>query len=102
MIGGLGDDTYIVDNALDVVTENANEGTDLVQSSVTYTLTANVESLTLTATAAINGTGNALDNVLTGNSAANISNIACTAPASRGVAETLCITIFRSPSLPFI
>ena len=37
-----------------------------------------------------------------GNSAANISNIACTAPASRGVAETLCITIFRSPSLLFI
>jgi Ca2+-binding RTX toxin-like protein len=71
MIGGAGNDTYIVDNTGDVVTENANEGTDLVQSSVTYTLSANVENLTLTGTAAINGTGNALDNVLIGNSAVN-------------------------------
>ena len=71
LIGGAGNDTYVVDNAADVVTENLNEGTDLVQSSVTYTLAANVESLTLTGTTAINGTGNALDNVLTGNTAAN-------------------------------
>ncbi len=72
MSGGLGDDTYVVDNIHDVVTENANEGTDLVQASVSYTLSANVENLTLTGTAAINGTGNALGNVLTGNSDANI------------------------------
>ncbi|MFI3156939.1 MAG: S8 family serine peptidase, partial [Methylococcaceae bacterium] len=71
MLGGLGDDTYVVDNTLDVVTENINEGTDEVQSSVTYTLTGNVENLTLTGTAAINGIGNALDNVLTGNNAAS-------------------------------
>jgi Ca2+-binding RTX toxin-like protein len=71
MIGGAGNDTYVVDNTADVVTENLNEGTDLVQSSVTTTLSANVENLTLTGTSAINGTGNALDNVLTGNSAAN-------------------------------
>ncbi|TND01465.1 MAG: Ig family protein [Gammaproteobacteria bacterium] len=71
LIGGLGDDTYVVDNTGDVVTENAGEGADLVQSSVTYTLTnVNVENLTLTGTTAINGTGNAANNVLTGNSAA--------------------------------
>lgn len=40
--------TYVVDNAGDVVTEAANAGTDLVQSSITYTLTANVENLALT------------------------------------------------------
>ncbi|WP_246881469.1 putative Ig domain-containing protein [Acidovorax sp. JG5] len=74
MIGGAGNDTYVVDNTGDVVTENANEGTDLVQSGVTYTLSANVENLTLTGTTAINGTGNALDNVLTGNTAANTLN----------------------------
>ena len=71
MIGGAGDDTYVVDNTADAVTENANEGTDLIQSTVTYTLAANVENLTLTGTTAINGTGNTLDNVLTGNAAVN-------------------------------
>ena len=71
MTGGTGNDTYVVDAASDVVTESLNSGTDTVQSSITYSLGANVENLTLTGTAAINGTGNALDNVLTGNSAAN-------------------------------
>src|SRR3569623_489181 len=71
MIGGAGNDTYLVDNGSDVVTENLNEGIDTVQSSITYILGANVENLTLTGTAAINGSGNALDNVLTGNSADN-------------------------------
>jgi Ca2+-binding RTX toxin-like protein len=43
----------------------------LVQSSVTYTLLDSIENLTLTGSAAINGTGNILDNILTGNSAVN-------------------------------
>ena len=71
MIGGAGNDTYTVDNAGDVVTENANEGTDTVNSSVTYTLAANIENLTLTGITAINGTGNTGNNVLTGNTANN-------------------------------
>ena len=71
MAGGTGNDTYVVDNVGDVVTEALNEGTDLVQSSVSFTLGANVENLTLTGSANINGTGNALANVLTGNSGAN-------------------------------
>ena len=49
MIGGLGDDTYYVDNAGDIVTEVAGEGTDSVLSSISYTLGANVENLTLPA-----------------------------------------------------
>jgi Ca2+-binding RTX toxin-like protein len=72
MAGGAGNDTYIVDNISDTVTEAAGAGTDTVQSSVTVTLSANVENLTLTGTAAINGTGNTLANILFGNSANNI------------------------------
>ncbi|MBA3525775.1 MAG: M10 family metallopeptidase C-terminal domain-containing protein [Sphingomonas sp.] len=72
MSGGTGKDIYYVDDAGDVVIELVNEGTaDLVVSSITYTLTDHVERLTLTGSAAINGTGNALANVIVGNSAAN-------------------------------
>ncbi|WP_436835125.1 putative Ig domain-containing protein [Acinetobacter pittii] len=74
MYGGKGDDTYIVDSTADVISESVNEGTDTVQSSVTYTLVNNVENLTLTGTTAINGTGNALNNVIVGNSAINTLN----------------------------
>jgi len=71
MAGGTGNDIFVVDNAGDTVSENSSEGTDLVQSSITYTLGSNVENLTLTGSSAINGTGNSLDNVITGNSAVN-------------------------------
>ena len=79
MIGGLGNDTYTVDVLTDVVTENLNEGTDLVNVAVataggTYTVAANVENAILTNTVVYNLTGNALDNVLTGNAAANTLN----------------------------
>ena len=74
LIGGLGDDTYIVDNAGDVVTELAGEGIDNVQASASYVLGANVENLTLTGIANINGTGNALDNIITGNNGNNTLN----------------------------
>jgi Ca2+-binding RTX toxin-like protein len=72
MSGGTGNDTYLVDDTGDVVTEVADEGLDSVQSSVTYTLSANVENLTLTGAGAINGTGNVENNILTGNGAANV------------------------------
>jgi Ca2+-binding RTX toxin-like protein len=73
LIGGAGNDTYIVDSTTDVITEAAAEGTDTVNSSVTYTIAtrANLEDITLTGTGAINATGNAADNVLTGNSGNN-------------------------------
>jgi len=72
MTGGLGHDVYIVDNAKDLVVERSNEGFDLVKASVSYTLGAYVEDLTLTGKANLNGTGNSYDNILTGNSGANL------------------------------
>jgi Ca2+-binding RTX toxin-like protein len=74
MTGGLGNDTYTVDATLDVVTENSTLATEIdkVNSSATYTLSANVEDLTLTGTTAINGTGNGLDNEITGNDGNNL------------------------------
>lgn len=72
LIGGGGDDTYVVDVAGDAITESTNEGADTVQSHVSYTLGANVENLNLTGNAAIDGTGNPLDNRLHGNGAANL------------------------------
>ncbi|MBA1348439.1 calcium-binding protein, partial [Rhizobium sp. WYCCWR 11146] len=67
LIGGAGDDTYIVDNAGDSVAENAAAGTDTVRTILAaYTLGANVENLTYIGTAAFAGTGNSLANTITG------------------------------------
>lgn len=71
MVGGAGADRYIVDVTGDVITEQAGEGADTVLASVTYTLSAEVENLELTGTANINGTGNALANLITANSGNN-------------------------------
>ncbi|HYG29179.1 MAG TPA: Ig-like domain-containing protein [Allosphingosinicella sp.] len=66
--GGIGDDVYVVDNLSDVVVEQAGQGTDEVRTALTeYTLAANVEKLTGTLAGTQSLTGNALDNVVTGN-----------------------------------
>ena len=72
LIGSTGNDTYIVDTTTDTLTELAGGGTDTVQSSVTFTIGATFENLTLTGSNAINGTGNAGNNVLIGNSNNNV------------------------------
>ena len=69
MKGGLGNDTYIVDKNGDIVTEDRNSGTDVVQTTLqNYTLTNNVETLVFSGTGAFTGRGNALANTLTGGS----------------------------------
>jgi trimeric autotransporter adhesin len=71
LVGGSGNDTYIVENPGDIVTESSSGGTDLVESSINYTLRSNVENLTLTGAVAVTGTGNTLNNILVGN---NLNN----------------------------
>ncbi|MET0250431.1 MAG: hypothetical protein ABW164_11985, partial [Sphingobium sp.] len=70
--GGLGNDIYHVDHVEDVVKESANAGIDTVYSKISYTLGANVENLVLQGLSALNGTGNALANIVTGNIANNV------------------------------
>jgi len=82
LIGGLGNDAYIADSIMDMITEGGNAGTDIVRSSVSYTLGDWLNNLTLTGTSAINGTGNALNNIITGNGVANVLN-------GRGGTDTL-------------
>ncbi len=72
LTGGLGNDTYVVGTG-DVVVESADAGFDTVYTDVDYSLSANIEQLALTGSAAISVTGNGQDNFLYGvtNSAAN-------------------------------
>ena len=70
LTGGGGDDTYFVQNTTDTVVELTGGGTDTVSSSVDFTLSDFVENLILTASG-LTGTGNALDNAITGSSGAD-------------------------------
>ncbi|MCM2501601.1 calcium-binding protein, partial [Neorhizobium galegae] len=71
LTGGVGNDTYVV-TAGDIVVENAGEGTDTIETALaTYTLGDHLEDLTFTGAVAFTGTGNALDNVITGGVAAD-------------------------------
>jgi VCBS repeat-containing protein len=77
LTGGKGDDVYVVnvsgDKVVETLTVDQGGGIDMVESSMTWSLAnlANVENLTLTGTANIKGTGNALDNFLVGNAGGN-------------------------------
>ncbi|MDO8352284.1 MAG: hypothetical protein Q7T14_02375, partial [Aestuariivirga sp.] len=73
MIGGLGDDTYVVDVATDKVTEILNQGTDTIETSLaTFSISAltAVENLTYDNGIAVDGNfvgvGNTFANRITG------------------------------------
>jgi Ca2+-binding RTX toxin-like protein len=74
LTGGDGDDSYVVDQAGDLVSEQPGAGSDLVKASITWTLAAHVENLLLTGSANTNGTGNTGNNTLTGNTGNNELN----------------------------
>jgi Ca2+-binding RTX toxin-like protein len=65
--GGRGDDLYVVTLTGDNLIENTGEGTDTVQTDLgSLGLRANFENLTYTGSGDFGGTGNDLDNILTG------------------------------------
>ena len=78
MLGGAGNDIYVVDNELDQVYEQDPDtaedtgGIDLVKASASFKLEMFVENLTLSGTAAIDGTGSELGNTIIGNAASNV------------------------------
>ncbi|KQT49981.1 hypothetical protein ASG52_07825 [Methylobacterium sp. Leaf456] len=85
MVGGKGDDIYYVNQFDDIVIEASKGGFDTVRSSIDYALGDDVEKLILTGTAAIDGRGNALDNVLIGNDGGNLLNGGTGGDAMRGL-----------------
>jgi len=71
MSGGAGDDVFVVWNVGDIVIEAAGEGVDGVQSWVSYTLSANVETLDLEGSGPLDGWGNDLGNQIYGTTGVN-------------------------------
>lgn len=62
MDGGAGNDTYVIDNLGDEITDSS--GTDLVMTYINHNLGSTIENLRLMGTNALNGSGNALNNVV--------------------------------------
>ncbi|EEW25544.1 beta strand repeat-containing protein [Rhodobacter ferrooxidans] len=96
LTGGAGNDTYVLARN-DIVVEAVGGGTDTVQSSISHALGANVENLVLLGTAGLSGTGNALNNVITGTLGNNLINglggvdTASYAAATTGVSVSLAV-----------
>lgn len=72
LTGFVGNDTYRVDNTKDrIIEQNAFDGIDTVESSVSWTLGSNLENLFLSGSKTINATGNETANIIVGNDANN-------------------------------
>ncbi len=79
MDGGAGDDYYMVDNSKDTVTETDKNlktgGNDTIETSLDGSvLGKNIENLVLSGIRNINGSGNELANIITGNVGDNVLN----------------------------
>ena len=72
MVGGAGNDIYVVDSTTDTITELVGGGTDTILSSVSFSIAAlaNIENLILTGTAT-DATGNDGNNLIIGNDGNN-------------------------------
>jgi serralysin len=71
LVGGAGNDVYIVDSATDLISEAFGEGTDTIQTALTSfdksgSGYANVENLVYTGTGNFSGTGGGSSDTITG------------------------------------
>jgi YD repeat-containing protein len=67
LVGGAGNDTFVVNNIHDVIIEKPNGGTNTVKTSVSYTLSANLQNMSGAGTADLALAGNELANMITAN-----------------------------------
>ncbi|WP_454916875.1 beta strand repeat-containing protein [Xanthobacter sediminis] len=75
LYGGTGNDSYAVDSRSDLVSEKANQGFDAVITTLgSYSLGNNIEGLTYDGSSAFTGTGNSLDNIITGGKRNDVLN----------------------------
>jgi Ca2+-binding RTX toxin-like protein len=72
VIGGTGIDSYTIHHKSDKIVEKIGGGTDFVHSSISYTLGDNLESLDLSGSKNLKGTGNGLSNYIGGNAGDNV------------------------------
>lgn len=72
--GGLGNDVYFVDSSFDSIVENVGAGDDLVYTTVSFDVPANVEVLIMTGSGDLNTTGTSNRDIIQGNSGENIIN----------------------------
>lgn len=95
--GGTGNDTYVLQTANNLVSENPNEGIDTVQAAFSYTLGNNLENLELLGNGDSFAIGNSLANQLMGNAGKNLldggdgSDTASYANAKAGVTVSLAV-----------
>ncbi|MGB4115460.1 MAG: VCBS domain-containing protein [Polaromonas sp.] len=104
MLGGTGDDTYIVSNAAARVVESFAEGYDMVKTSVSYAVAANVEKLMATGNAVLTLTAhddgvtlvaNNAGNTLLGGAGADVLQGGAAADTLRGGAGNDCYVLQR-------
>lgn len=76
LVGGSGNDLFQVDSTTDTITEYANDGSDTIQASVSFSLATypHLENLQLIGSTPITAGGNSANNLLVGNSGNNQIN----------------------------
>jgi Ca2+-binding RTX toxin-like protein len=72
ILGGYGDDTFVLDDSRTQIVEEPNRGIDSVHASTDYRLSANVEALYLLGRKDLTAHGNDEDNVIQGNKGDNV------------------------------